>query len=392
MKTLPEIRAFNADLVAWRRDFHMHPELGYEEVRTSGLVAERLASWGIEVHKGLGRTGVVGVLKGRETGGTIGIRADMDALPMEEEGDVAHKSTVKGKFHGCGHDGHTTMLLGAARHLAAKRDFKGTVHFIFQPAEEGLAGGKAMVEEGLFERFPCDEVYGLHNWPELPYGQAVAMAGPIMAASDFFDVEITGVGAHAAMPHRGVDPIHVAAHVITALQGLVSRQTNPLDSAVISVTKVEAGSAYNVIPERAILRGTCRTLRPETRDAMEAGIARVAENVAKAFGARAVADFRRNYPPTVNHAPQSETFARAAEAVVGAGNVLRDAQPSMGGEDFAFMLEKRPGCYLWLGAGGAPTACNVHHPRYDFNDDLLPVGASLWVELVHTVLGRAQAS
>lgn len=389
MKTLPEIEAFNDDLVAWRRDFHAHPEIGYEEVRTSGLVAERLASWGIEVHRGLGVTGVVGVLHGSQTGGSIGIRADMDALPMEEEGDVPHRSTIPGAFHGCGHDGHTTMLLGAARALAAKPDFKGTVHFIFQPAEEGLAGGKAMVDEGLFERFPCDEVYGLHNWPELPFGKAAAQAGPIMAASDFFDIEIDGVGAHAAMPHRGVDPIVVAAHVVTALQTLVSRSTDPLDSSVVSVTKIEAGSAYNVIPARAVLRGTCRTLRPETRDAMEVGIARVAENTARAFGAVASTDYRRNYPPTVNHGPQADKAAAALATIVGAENVLRNTLPSMGGEDFAFMLEKRPGCYLWLGAGGSPTSCNVHHPKYDFNDDLLSVGASLWVELVGQVLGRA---
>jgi hippurate hydrolase len=389
MKTLPAIQALSDEMTAWRRDFHAHPETGFEEVRTSGLVAQRLASWGIEVHRGLGKTGVVGVLKGKQAGGSIGIRADMDALPMDEEGDVPHRSTIKGKFHGCGHDGHTTMLLGAAKHLAKTRDFKGTVHFIFQPAEEGLAGGKAMVEEGLFEQFPCDEVYGLHNWPELPFGQAAARGGPIMAASDFLDIVIEGVGAHAAMPHKGVDPVLVGAHVITALQALVSRETNPLDSAVVSITRVEAGSAYNVIPKIATLRGTCRTLRPETRDAMEAGIARVATNVAAAFGAKATVDYRRNYPPTINWDVQTDKIAAAAATIVGVENVVRDASPSMGGEDFAFMLEKRPGSYLWLGAGGGPTSCNVHHPRYDFNDALLPVGATLWVELVHQVLGKA---
>lgn len=389
MKLLPEIESFNDELVAWRHDFHAHPELGYEEERTSALVAERLESWGIEVHRGIGRTGVVGVLKGAEPGGSIGIRADMDALAMQEEGDVPHRSTQAGVFHGCGHDGHTTILLGAARALAARPDFRGTVHFIFQPAEEGLAGAKAMVEDGLFERFACDEVYGLHNWPLLPYGKASATAGPIMAASDFFDIEIEGTGCHAAMPHTGVDPVVVAAHTVTALQTLVSRTTDPLDSAVISVTVVEAGSAYNVVPARAVLRGTCRTLRPRTRDAMEAGIARVAQNTAAAFGARAVADFRRNYPATVNHAAQADKAAAALARVVGEANVLRNAPPSMGGEDFAFFLEKRPGCYLWLGAGGMPTSCNVHHPSYDFNDDLLPIGATLWVELARDVLGRA---
>lgn len=389
MKTLPEIESFNDELVAWRHDFHAHPELGYEEERTSELVAERLASFGVKVERGIGRTGVVGTLTGAAPGGSIGIRADMDALPMEEEGDVPYRSKHAGVFHGCGHDGHTTILLGAARALAAKPDFAGTVHFIFQPAEEGLAGAKAMVEDGLFERFACDEVYGLHNWPLLPYGKGSATAGPIMAASDFFDIEIDGVGCHAAMPHKGVDPVVVAAHVVTALQTLVSRTTDPLDSAVISVTKVEAGSAYNVVPGRAVLRGTCRTLRPETRDAMEAGIARVAENTARAFGASAIADFRRNYPPTVNHAAQADKAAAALGRVIGVENVVRNAPPSMGGEDFAFFLEQRPGCYLWLGAGGSPTSCNVHHPSYDFNDALLPIGASLWVELVHDVLGTA---
>jgi amidohydrolase len=374
------------ELVAWRRDLHAHPELGFEEHRTSRLVAERLASFGLEVHRGLARTGVVGTLRGRGEGPAILIRADMDALPMEEEGDRPHRSRNPGAFHGCGHDGHTTILLGAARALAREPAFDGTVHFVFQPAEEGLGGGRVMVEEGLFELFPCDEVYALHNWPELPRGQIAVRSGPVMAASDLLDIEIEGVGGHAAMPHRGIDPIHVAAEVICALQGLVSRHTSPLDSAVISITEVHAGSAYNVIPRTATLRGTCRSLRPETRDALEAGVRRVAEHVAAAFGATARVDYRRNYPPTVNWPEPTAKAARAAAAVVGAANVRQDLAPTMGGEDFAFLLEQRPGAYLWLGAGGGGHPCHVHNPRYDFDDALIPLGVRLWVELVRQLL------
>jgi hippurate hydrolase len=383
MQLKAEILAFEADLVAWRHDFHRHPELGFEEHRTAGLVAERLRGFGLEVHTGIGRTGVVGVLKGRlGPGPTIGIRADMDALPMQEENRFAHRSTQPGKFHGCGHDGHTTMLLGAARYLAATRNFRGQVVFIFQPAEEGLAGGKAMVEDGLFERFPCDQVYAAHNWPEEPLGTVVVRSGAIMAASDFLDIEIEGVGAHAAMPHRGVDPVLVACHVVTALQSLVARNVNPQDAAVLSITKIEAGSAYNVIPRTVLLSGTCRTFDPQVRDLMEAGIERVATGVAAAFGASARLAYRRNYPPTVNTSAETEVVRRAAARVVGAENVVSDRKPSMGGEDFAFLLERRPGSYVWLGQGGGPSACNVHHPQYDFNDALLPLGASLWASLV----------
>ena len=387
MKLTPRIQAFHDDMTAWRRDLHRHPELGFEEVRTSGIVAEKLASWGIEVHRGIATTGVVGVLDGKlGPGPSIGLRADMDALPMEEENDFEHRSTIAGKFHGCGHDGHTTMLLGAARYLAETRNFAGRVVFIFQPAEEGLAGGRVMVEEGLFERFPVDQVYGMHNWPDVEIGRIAVRSGPIMAASDFLDIEVHGVGAHAAMPNKGIDPILVASHLVTALQSLVSRQTDPVDSAVLSITKVEAGSAYNVIPATATLRGTCRTFRPETRDAMELGIERVAQGVAQAFGAKVQVDFRRNYPPTVNEPGATRIAERIAGAVVGDENVVRDAQPSLGGEDFAFFLEQRPGCYVWLGQGGGPLSCSVHHPRYDFNDEVLPIGASWFATLVEQEL------
>ncbi len=386
MTPLARAREVASELIEWRRDFHAHPEKGFEEHRTCALVAKRLESFGFEVHRGLARTGVVGTLRGTSDGPAIGLRADMDALPMQEEGDVAYRSTNPGVFHGCGHDGHTTILLGAARLLAARRNFAGTVHLIFQPAEESLAGGRVMVEEGLFERFPCQEVYGLHNWPELPAGKIAVRSGPIMAASDFLDIEIEGVGGHAAMPHRGIDPVHVAAHVITALQGLVSRSTSPLDSAVISITRVEAGSAYNVIPRTATLRGTCRTLRPGTRDAMEAGIRNVATHVAAAFGATARVDYRRNYPPTINWPEPAAKAALAAAAIVGADNVVHDAEPTMGGEDFAFFLEKVPGAYLWLGAGGGINPCHVHNPRFDFNDAILPLGVALWLELIDQLL------
>lgn len=379
------VREHADEMTVWRRDLHRQPELGYEETRTSALVAERLAGWGLEVTTGLGRTGVVGTLVGRRDGEgdgprSIGLRADMDALPMTEEGDAEHRSERPGVFHGCGHDGHTTMLLGAARALAAAPDFAGKVHFIFQPAEEGLAGAKAMMDDGLFERFPCDEVYGMHNWPQEELGVACVRPGPMMAASDKIEIEITGVGSHAAMPHRGVDPVFVASQIVTALQSLVSRTVDPLDAAVVSITKVEAGSTFNVIPGSATLGGTCRTFRPETRDAMEAGIERIATGVAAALGARAEVTYTRGYPPTVNHATETGHLARAAAGVVGSGAVFDDRNPCMGGEDFAFMLEEVPGAYLWLGQGGD---YDLHHPRYDFNDAALPVGASIWVSLVH---------
>jgi hippurate hydrolase len=380
MQFQTEIDDITAQLTEWRRDFHQHPELGYKETRTAKLVAERLTSFGLDVHTGMGVTGVVGTLKGSQGDGpALGLRADMDALPMTEETGAAHASSSAGVFHGCGHDGHTTMLLGAAQALSLRPDFAGTVHFIFQPAEEGLAGAKAMMEDGLFERFPCDEVYGMHNWPQLPMGQIALRAGPVMAASDLVEIEIEGVGAHAAMPHRGIDPVYVASQVISGLQSLVSRTTDPQDSAVVSITKMEGGSATNVIPRTAKLAGTCRTFKPETRDAMEAGIERIATHVAAAHGATATVKFTRGYPPTVNHAAQVEIAARASAQVVGESSLVHDAAPSMGGEDFAFMLESVPGCYIWLGAGGE---FDVHHPRYDFNDHAIPLGVGYWTELV----------
>ncbi|NNG03208.1 MAG: amidohydrolase [Inquilinus sp.] len=392
MPIINSIAAMQEEMTEWRRDIHMHPELGFEEVRTSDLVAEKLQEWGIEVHRGIAKTGLVGVLKGRDgaaSGRAVGLRADMDALPMDEENDFPHKSTHPGKFHGCGHDGHTTMLLGAAKYLAETRNFDGTVNFIFQPAEEGRGGGKLMVEEKLFDRFPCDEVYGLHNWPELPAGEIAAVPGPIMAAADRFDIAIRARGGHAAMPHHANDPVVIAAQLVTAFQTLVSRRTDPLDSSVISVTQVHVGSADNVIAEEAALSGTVRTFKPETQDMIEGGMARICKGVGEAFGAEIEMNYDRGYPATVNHPEHAALAADIAGSVVGPDKVRRDVEPVMGAEDFSFMLLERPGAYLWLGQAGGPSGCMVHNPRYDFNDNVLPVGASLFATLVETRLKQA---
>lgn len=375
------------EMTAWRRDFHAHPETGNEEHRTSALIAERLASWGIEVARGLGGTGVVGTLKGRTAGpGVIGLRADMDALLLTEANNFAHASRNPGRMHACGHDGHTTMLLGAARCLAADPDFAGTVRFIFQPAEEGKAGAKQMIEAGLFQRFPVDAVFGMHNWPQLPAGTFAMRHGPMMAATDRFTITVTGHGTHAAMPHLGIDPVVVAAHIVTAAQTLVSRGTEPVDAAVVSVTMLNAGSAENIIPHEARLVGTVRTFRPETRDRIEIQLARLAGGIAQGFGATAVVDYERGYPVTANTDRETDLAARAAVGVVGEAAVIRDFDPAMAAEDFGFMLQERPGCYAWLGQGGADQGRSLHNPRYDFNDGILPVGVAYWVELARTAL------
>ncbi|MGO1075715.1 M20 aminoacylase family protein [Inquilinus sp. CA228] len=387
MPVINSIAARKEEMTAWRRDLHAHPELGFEEVRTSAIVAEKLASWGIEVHRGLAKTGVVGVLKGRTDGGrTIGLRADMDCLPMQEVNDFAHKSTAPGRMHACGHDGHTTMLLGAAQYLAETRNFDGTVHFIFQPAEEGGGGGDVMVREGLFDRFPCDEVYGLHNWPLLPAGTVGVRPGPMMAAADMFDIRIHGVGGHAAIPQTAKDPVVIAAQLVGALQTLVSRNTNPMDAAVLSITQIHTGSTHNVIPDEAYLNGTVRTFRPEVQAMMVAGIRRIVDGIAAAFDVVIDIDYQYGYPATVNHAEQAETAARVAETVVGEGNVQRDVEPSLGGEDFAYLLNARPGAYLFLGQAGGASGAMIHNPHYDFNDEVLPLGASLLAGLVETQL------
>ncbi|MBK1657093.1 M20 aminoacylase family protein [Paracraurococcus ruber] len=389
MPILNRIADLTPEMTEWRQDFHANPELGFQEHRTSDIVARKLESWGIEVHRGIATTGLVGVLRNGGSGRSIGLRADMDCLPMQEMTGLPHASKADGRMHACGHDGHTATLLGAAKYLAETRNFDGTVHFIFQPAEEGGGGGNVMVQEGLFDRFPCDTVYGIHNDPTLPLGQAKVVPGTVLAASDRVYITLRGIGGHAARPHATVDPVLVGAHVLVALQALVARRTDPLDSAVLSITQFHAGSANNVIPEEAKLSGTVRTLLPETRDMMERLIAQVAQNTAAAHDAVAEVRYDRLYPPTVNHAAETARAAQAAARVLGESKVIRDAPPIMGGEDFSFMLLKRPGAFVMMGQqgpdkGGVP----VHHPKYDFNDDMLPVGASFFATLVEQELPR----
>eukprot|EP00939_MAST-03C_sp_MAST-3C-sp1_P002646 g2646.t1 len=384
-----DIVEFAPEMTAWRHDFHMHPELGFEEFRTSQIVADKMESWGIRVTREIATTGVVGTLEGRSnvSGRSIGLRADMDCLPMEEENTFDHKSTIPGKMHGCGHDGHTTMLLGAARYLASTRDFDGTVHFIFQPAEEGLGGGRVMVEdERLFDRFPCDEVYGMHNWPELPFGEIAVMEGPLMAAEDSFEITVRGKGGHAAMPHQTLDPIYMGAQLVTALQSLVSRNTDPVDSAVLSVTEFHAGSAFNVIAESAVLRGTIRTFEKSTRDRMQESLRTVSEGLASSMGGSVDIWYDRGYPATVNDANATERAATVATSIFGEAGVKRKILPTMGAEDFSYMLEQRPGCYMFLGQAGGPSGCMVHNPKYDFNDKCLPVGSTVFAELVEQLM------
>ncbi|HLM39000.1 MAG TPA: M20 aminoacylase family protein [Microvirga sp.] len=372
------------EVTAWRRDFHENPELLYDVHRTAGIVAEKLKGFGCdEVVTGLGQTGVVAVIKGRTnaSGRVIGLRADMDALPIEEATSLPYASKVPGKMHACGHDGHTAMLLGAAKYLAETRHFDGTAVVIFQPAEEGGGGGNAMVKDGLMERFGIQEVYGMHNWPGLPVGHFAMKAGPIMAAADRFTVTIEGKGGHGAYPQDCIDPIVTAAHVITALQTVASRSVDPLQSLVVSVCTVKAGEAFNVIPQTAALLGTVRTLSPEVRDLAEARIRAIIENVCAAFGARAQVEYSRGYPVTVNDAARTEFVASVAKDVAGESAVDTTIRPEMGAEDFSFMLEKRPGAYVFLGNGDT---AGVHHPAYDFNDEAIPYGVSLWAKIIET--------
>jgi hippurate hydrolase len=385
MPIINRIAAFHEDMAAWRHEIHAHPETAFEERRTSDFVAKKLQEFGIEIHRGLAGTGVVGTLK-RGPGPTIGLRADMDALHIHEKNGFGHKSQTDGKMHACGHDGHTTMLLGAARYLAEAGRFKGTVHFIFQPAEESEGGGRKMVEDGLFKLFPVDQVYGMHNWPGMPVGKFAVRPGPMMAASDKIEITVRGKGAHAAMPHTGIDPVVIAAQIVSALQTFASRSIHPVDAAVVSVTQIHGGDTWNVIPAEVVMRGTTRAFRPEVRDALEPTIRRIAEGIAAANGATANVWYERGYPPTVNTAKETEIAARTAIDVVGTANVDRDPTPTMGAEDFAFMLEQRPGCYIWIGNGPGENGRVLHSPHYDFNDEILPVGASYWARLVETTL------
>lgn len=397
MNLAEPIVGWQDEITRIRRDIHQHPELAYEEVRTADLVARQLESWGIPAQRGIGVTGVVGTIRGRsDNGRAIGLRADMDALPMQELNTFAHASRHQGKMHACGHDGHTAMLLAAARYLAQSRDFDGTVHVIFQPAEEGHGGAKAMIDDGLFERFPMDAVFGMHNWPGMPVGTFGLTSGPIMASSNTFGVVIEGKGAHGAMPHLGADPVIAAVQVVQALQTIVTRNRDPLDPAVLSVTQIHAGSADNVIPTDAEIRGTVRTFSDAALDLIEARMKAVCEQTAAALDCKATLDFQRKYPPTVNTPAETEFCASVMEGIVGADRVVRDITPSMGAEDFAFMLQHKPGCYVWIGNGNGDHRtpghgmgpCMLHNGSYDFNDELIPLGGTYWVELARQWLSR----
>lgn len=397
MNLAESIVGWHDEITRIRRDIHQHPELAYEEVRTADLVAGLLESWGIAVTRGLGVTGLVGVIKGKQDNGrAIGLRADMDALPMQELNTFEHASRHEGKMHACGHDGHTAMLLAAARHLAQSRDFEGTVYVIFQPAEEGFSGAKAMIDDGLFERFPMDAAFGMHNWPGMPAGSFGLTPGPIMASSNTFSVLVEGKGAHGGMPHLGVDPVTATVQIVQSLQTIISRNRDPLDPAVLSVTQIHTGSADNVIPTDARIRGTVRTFSEATLDLIEARMQAICEQTAAALDCKATLDFQRKYPPTINTAPEAEFCARVMEGIVGAENVVRNITPSMGAEDFAFMLQQKPGCYVWIGNGDGDHRtqghgmgpCMLHNGSYDFNDALIPLGGTYWVELARQWLAN----
>jgi amidohydrolase len=386
--TVDTLAPLHADMTAWRRDIHAHPELGFQETRTADRVAALLQACGIDVTRGVGKTGVVGTLKLGSSPRRIGLRADMDALPMQEGNHFAHRSTSPGRMHACGHDGHTAMLMGAAAQLARTKNFDGTVHFIFQPAEEGLGGAKAMIDDGLFTRFPCDSIFGMHNRPKLAVGHFNVKSGPMMAGGAFFDIRITGRGSHGARPETSVDAALVAAQVAVSLQSIVARNVAPLDSAVLSVTRIHAGDAYNVIPQTAELGGTVRAFSREVMDAVGRHMKRVAEGTAAAFGATAEVDFRVLFAPTVNDPAQAEVAARICSDLVGAHKVDRNPPLIMASEDFSFMLEQVPGCYINIGNGLDEGGCEVHNPAYDFNDQALPLGAAFFVRLVETQLAR----
>ena len=394
MNLIERVVHFGPDIQAIRRDIHAHPELRYEEHRTSELVARKLAEWNIEVVRGFGGTGVVGVLRHGSSARSIGLRADMDALPIEEANRFPHRSTHPGRMHACGHDGHTAMLLGAARYLAEERPFDGTVVFIFQPAEEGGGGARKMIADGLFARHPVDAVFGMHNWPGLAVGRFGSRAGPLMASSNEFEIRIEGRGTHAALPHLGVDPVFVAVQVAQGLQSIVTRNKKPIDAAVLSITMIHAGDATNVVPDTATISGTVRTFDDAVTGLIEERMRRIAEGTAHAHGATAQVAFERNYPPTVNHAGEVDFACDVLSDIVGAGHVDRHLEPTMGAEDFSFMLQERPGAFIFIGNGAGDHRlnghglgpCTLHNASYDFNDDLLPLGATFWIRLVEKFL------
>ena len=381
------IAEFTSEMTEWRQHIHRHPETAFEEHNTSDYVAMRLHEFGVEVHRGLAGTGVVGTLKGsRGDGPAIGLRADMDALDIEEKNEIDYKSENPGKMHACGHDGHSAMLLGAAKYLAETRNFAGTVHFIFQPAEENEAGGRVMVEEGLFDKFPVESVYGMHNMPGIPVGEFAIRPGPIMASSDIFEITLTGIGTHAALPQLGRDPVIAASQLVSALQAITSRTVSPLDAAVVSVTQLHMGDTWNVIPEEAVIRGTTRALKPEVQDHLEAELSRVTNGIAAAFSVEARVNYERRYPPTINEPLETILTADVAREIAGKDMVSLDKDPMMGAEDFAFMLNEKPGAYMWIGNGPGDGGCMLHNPRYDFNDNILALGASYWAKLAETRL------
>ena len=383
-EALEKVQSYHAELTDIRRDIHAHPELGLETHRTADIVAKLLQSWGIEVHRMVDGAAVVGVLRSGNGPKNIGLRADMDALPILEATSAAYKSGNDGVMHACGHDGHTAMLLGAARYLAETRAFTGTVNFIFQPGEEGMGGALAMLEEGLFEKFPCDEIFGMHNRPGAPLGHFSITPGTGMTGGGFFDITVTGSGSHGARPNFGIDPVIAACHIGTALQTVVSRNLVPGDLGVLSVTQIKAGDAYNVIPERAVMSGTMRAMRRETLELMEAGMRRVVEGVASGLGARAAVDYRMLFAPLINAPEATAAMADTAAELVGEDNVERDKPPAPASEDFSFMLEKVPGAFIFVGNG--EDSAPVHNDKYDFNDDGIPIGAALWSRLVERTL------
>jgi hippurate hydrolase len=383
---------FLDELVALRRDLHAHPELAFQETRTASIVARELSALGLEVHSGLAGTGIVGVLRKGKGRRAIGLRADMDALPVPEKNVFAHASRNSGRMHACGHDGHTAMLLGAARYLTENIEhmaFDGAVYFIFQPAEESEGGGKVMVQEGLFRQFPMDAVFGLHNWPGLPVGEMAVRPGPVMAGTCVFEIRVHGQGCHAAMPHQGADTLVAASHLVLALQTIVSRNVHPCEGAVVSVTQIHGGDATNVIPDDAVLRGTMRIFRPENETLIVAAMQRIGAGIGSTFGVQVGIDFDQRYPVTMNSAPEAELCRAAAASILGVEKVRCDESPSMAAEDFSYMLREKPGCYVWLGNGPESDGRTLHSPHYDFNDESLPIGVGYWIKLVETALRPA---
>ncbi len=389
MPIINRIAAFHDEMTAWRHDLHAHPELSMQESRTAGVVRAKLAEFGVdEIITGMAVHGVVGVIRAGNSDRSVGLRADMDALPMQEETGLPHASQNPGVMHACGHDGHTTMLLGAAKYLAETRNFDGTVYLVFQPAEEFEAGADRMVKDGLFDRCPMDKIFGLHNWPQSPAGSFLWRTGPVMAAVGFFDIVVTGKGSHGAFPHYGVDPIMVSAQIIGALQTIVSRSLEPIEGGVVSVGSIAGGDAHNILPERVTMKGTARWFKPEVGDRIEAGIRQITTGIAASFGATAEVVFRRHGPATVNDAEATHTARSAAAVIAGPDLVSEMPAPTMGGEDFAYMLNAKQGAYLMLGGGRGPDEPQLHHPHYDFNDAILPVGASWWATLAEQALAK----